>query len=162
MADNFEFPESALVRNSFTFRKMDLPPEVLLTKRSLLRWFCLSFGLISEKESRSTVLEVVDVLFDFLLAKKASPSTGDIQLEIKLRYNKEISEKLLRYHVNRLIDAGIVVRKKAKYHINNSPYGEQQNLKESFSHWVKKPVNETMDDIENVIAKLAESYGQNR
>ena len=139
---------------------MDLPPEVLLTKRSLLRWFCLSFGLLSEKESRSTVLEVVDVLFEFLLAQKATPSTIDIQTAIKEKYGKEISEKLLRYHVNRLIDAGIVVRKKAKYHINNSPYGEQQNMKESFSHWVKKPVNETMDDIENVISKLAESYSR--
>jgi hypothetical protein len=41
-------PESDFVRKTFTFRRMDLPPQVLLTKKSLLRWIALSMGLISE------------------------------------------------------------------------------------------------------------------
>ena len=70
-----QLPESELVRKTFILKKMDLPPSVQLTKRSLIRWFALSFGLISEKESRDTVLNVLDALFHFLLYKKQNPST---------------------------------------------------------------------------------------
>ncbi|HIH21332.1 MAG TPA: hypothetical protein HA222_01560, partial [Candidatus Diapherotrites archaeon] len=42
-----EFPEAELVRRVFVVREMDLPPQVLLTKRSLLRWFALASGMIS-------------------------------------------------------------------------------------------------------------------
>ena len=41
-----ELPEAGLVRKTITLREMDLPPEVKLTKKSLLRWFALSTGLI--------------------------------------------------------------------------------------------------------------------
>lgn len=152
------FPESELVRKTFTFRKMDLPPSIALTKRSLLRWFALSFGLISEQESRDTVLNVLDALFYFLLSKKQNPSTLDIQAHIAEKYHKKIGEKLLRYHINKLIALELLSRKSNRYCLNNSPYAEPNALEESFKHWVKQPVNQTMDDVEKVLGKLAESY----
>ena len=153
-----EFPESNLVRKTFIVRQMDLPPSVKLTKRSLLRWFALSFGLISSGESRSTVLLVLDALFSLLLTSKENPSTTDIQAFIKEKFQKKISEKLIRYHLNRLIDSGLVVRRKARYFINNNPYAEPNNLKESFVHWFKTPANTAMVDIENVLVSLSEAY----
>ena len=36
-----EHPESSLIRKEWIVRQMDLPPEVKLTRRSLLRWFAL-------------------------------------------------------------------------------------------------------------------------
>jgi len=60
-------PESEFVRKTFTIKRMDLPPSVQLTKRSLLRWFALSFGLISECESRDTVFNVLVAVFHFLV-----------------------------------------------------------------------------------------------
>jgi len=152
-----EFPESGLVRKTFIVKQMDLPPSVLLTRRSLLRWFALSFGLVSEKESRDTVLNVLDALFVFL-GKGQSPSTLDIQVYIGNKYHKKISEKLLRYHLNRLILLELLKRKQNRYFLNNSPSSEQGNIAESFNHWVKKPVNESLDSIASVLEKLSQSY----
>jgi len=153
-----ELPEANLVRKTFTVRQMDLPPSIQLTKRSLLRWFALSFGLISSRESRDTVFNVLDALFYFLLAKNQQPSTADLQMYIDKKYQKKISEKLLRYHLNRLLALQLLVRKRNRYLFNNAPYAEPGNLSESFSHWVKQPVNTTLDDIEKVLEKINESY----
>ncbi len=151
-------PEAGLVRKTFVIKKMDLPPSVQLTKRSLLRWFALSFGLLSEQESRDTALNVLDALFHFLLAKKQRPTTAELQAYIDSRYHKKISEKLLRYHLNKLIDLELLQRKSNRYFINNSPYAEPDSLQESFSYWIKQPANAAMDDIAKVLAKLSDSY----
>lgn len=154
------FPESSFVRNTFTIRKMDLPPSVQMTKRSMLRWFALSFGLLSEQESRATVLDVLDALFYFLMNKQQNPSTKDIQTFILDKTNKTVSEKLIRYHLRRLMEVNILLRKSNRYHFNNSPTAEPNNLKESFSHWIKTPVNESLSSIEGMIDKISDSYRQ--
>ncbi len=151
-------PESELVRKTFTIKRMDLPPSVQLTRRSLLRWFALSFGLISEKESRDTVLLVLDSLFFFLLKKGKNPATFDIQERIKSKYGRAVSEKLLRYHLNRLISLDLLKRKQNRYLLNSAPYAEKGNVVESFSHWVKRPVNDSLDDIARVLGTLSDSY----
>jgi len=151
-------PESELVRKSFTVKKMDFPPSVQLTKRSMLRWFAISFGLLSEQESRDTVLNVLDSLFYFLLSKKQNPSTIELQTYISDKYGKKISEKLLRYHLNRLIASEFVQRKRNRYFLNNNPFSEPDNLVESFNYWVKKPVNESLDGIGLVLEKIVSNY----
>jgi len=105
-------PESELVRKTFTFRKMDLPPQVLLTKKSLLRWFALSLGLISENESRSTLLEVLDAFFFFVFSKHESPSSKQVREFLAKNRNLDISEKLVRYHLNRLCELGFFSHEK--------------------------------------------------
>lgn len=153
-----QVPESELVRKTFTIKKMDLPPSVQLTKRSLLRWFALSFGLLSEQESRDTVLNVLDAVFHFLLARKKNPTTLELQAYIEAKYKKKISEKLLRYHLNRLISLELLQRKQNKYFLNSSPSGERNNVVDSFNHWIRKPVNESLDEIERVLGKISSSY----
>lgn len=153
-----QIPESELVRKTFTIKKMDLPPSVQLTKRSLLRWFALSFGLISERESRDTVLSVLDALFYFLLSKKQNPSTLELQDYIGNKYHKRVGEKLLRYHLNRLIALELLQRKRNRYFLNNSPSAEPNSIVESFNHWIRRPVNESLDDIEGVLSKISWAY----
>ena len=153
-----QHPESELVRKTFTLKQMDLPPSVQLTKRSMLRWFAMSFGLLSEQESRDTVLNVLDSLFYFLLFKKQNPSTIELQTYISDKYGKKISEKLLRYHLNRLIALEFVQRKRNRYFLNNNPSTEPDDLVESFNFWVKKPVNESLDGIGLVLGKISDSY----
>ncbi len=155
-----EFPESGLVRKTFTIRQMDLPPDVKLTRRSMLRWFALSFGLISEKESRDTVLNVLDALFSFLLEKHRAPSTKEIQKFISEKFQKRVSEKLLRYHLNKMIELGLIVRKKNKYELNHAPEGERGNISESFSYWIKMPINNSIENISSVLEQLKQSYGK--
>lgn len=154
-----EFPESELVRNSFTIRAMDLPPNIHLTRRGMLRWFALAFGLISENESRSTVLDVLDSVFYFNFNKKIQPTTIEIQEYLKEK-NKPVSDKLLRYHIKRFIDSGLIQRKKLRYHFMNSPYAEKTDVKAGFNHHVTGKITKTLSEIESVVEKLAENYRQ--
>ncbi len=151
-------PEVELIRKSFIIRKMDLPPGVKLTKKSLLRWFALAFGMVSEKDSRDTALNILDSLFYFLFSKKSNPSTVEIQNHLKDKHKMSISEKLLRYHLNKLIQWGFIIRKKNLYFLNPSPHADRLDLKESFSFWVRRDVVSSMDEIEEVLLLLNKSY----
>ena len=152
-----ELPEAELVKRTFVLRRMDLPPQVTMTRRSLLRWFALAFGLISEKESRSTILDVLDALFYFQISKGVEPTTEAI-LSLLKQKGKPISEKLLRYHLKRLIDLGFLQRKKLKHFFANSPYAEKNDLKAGFNYSITASVAESLADIEKVLEKLALSY----
>ena len=153
-----ELPEAGLVRKTITLREMDLPPEVKLTKKSLLRWFALSTGLISEKESRTTGLDILDALFYLQLSKNRQPTTQDIQQLIKSKRGREVSEKLIRYHLKRLIDLGFLRRKKNKYLFNNAPEGEMTDLRSSYQHWVSKNVLRSLENTEKVLEQLSKKY----
>lgn len=155
-----EFPESELVRRTFIIREMDLPPQVQLTKRSMLRWFALSFGLISEKESRSTVLEVLDSLFYFQFQKRADPTALEIIKHIKEKHSKTVSEKLLRYHLNRLMALNLLQRKSNRYSFNPSPYAERKDFKSAFNYWVREHLEKSLKDLEFVAGKLQDNYSK--
>lgn len=155
-----DFPEAELVRRVFVVREMDLPPQVQLTKRSMLRWFALASGMISEQESRSTVLEVLDSLFHFQFQKRIDPTALEIIKYIKEKHSKKVSEKLLRYHLNKLIALNLLQRKKTKYSFNPSPYAERKDLKASYNYWVREHLEKSLKDLEFVIGRLQENYSK--
>jgi predicted transcriptional regulator len=157
LAQDSEFPEAELVRKTFTVRKMDFPPNVALTRRAMLRWFALSIGLISEKESRSTILDVLDAFFFFQFSKQAEPTTNDLMAFLSEK-KLGVSEKLLRYHLKRMIDLGIIERKKLHYSFASSPHAEKSDARAGFSHNISSQVQESLNEIENVLGKLSESY----
>jgi hypothetical protein len=152
-------PESELIRREFIFRQIDLPSSVTLTKKSLLRWVALSLGLISPKETRDKGFLVFDALFTFLFTKKVSPTTLDIKDFIKEKSSVEMSEKLIRYHLNRVIELGIIQRDSLTYKLNPSPSSEQRDsLKESFNAWTKKQLEEEMKKISEALEKMQKMY----
>jgi hypothetical protein len=154
-------PEAEYIRKEFVVRQMDLPDSVKLTRKSLLRWCCLSLGLISPNESRDKALLVYDALFVYLFKKKTSPTTLDIQAVIKEKSSVEMSEKLIRYHLNRLIDLGIIVRDKTKYRINPSPDSEKRgSISESFTAWVKEPAEKDLSKISFSLESLQNLYAK--
>ncbi len=152
-----ELPEAEFVRASYTIRAMDLPPNVKLTKRSMLRWFALACGLISERESRSTILDVLDAFLYFQITKRAKPTTADIQLYLKSR-NVQISEKLLRYHIKRLITMNIIKRKNLRYTFAQAPHADQDNLCEGFAHNFSGSISSALKEIENGLERLIQNY----
>jgi hypothetical protein len=152
-----ELPESSLVRKTFVIRTMDFPPSIKLTRRSLLRWFALAFGLISEKESRTTVLDVLDAVF-YLNFSKESPTIPAIQSYIKRKHSRKISEKLLRYHLNRMKEFNLLVKRKQAYCFNPAPLAERDDLKASFNYYVTKNITETLANLEEVFSILCASY----
>lgn len=154
-----EFPEAELVKCAYTIRHMDLPPNIKMTKRSMLRWFALSFGLISERESRSTILDVLDSLFYLQFTKNIDPTSDDIQAFLKSK-SKKVSDKLLRYHLKRLCDMRLTHRRKLRYHFSYDPYSERHDLEAGFKHHISAPLNNCLKDIGEVLQKLGESYGR--
>ena len=152
-------PEAELVRKEIILRKMDFPESVALTKNSLMRWCCLSLGLISPKETRDMAFIAFDALFTFIFTKKQSPTTLEIQDYIKQKKNITMSEKLIRYHLNRLIELNIIQRKKNSYSINPSPSSEKRNsLKESFNAWVKKETESQLEETARALELLQKAY----
>lgn len=154
-------PEAELVRKEFTVRKIDYPKSIELTKNSLLRWVCLSLGLISKNESRDKGIIIIDAFFSLIFTKKINPSTLDIQEYIEKKTKVKLSEKLIRYHINRLIELELFTRKNNKYYINPSPNSEDRNaLSESYETWVKKSIEKELLVTKNAIEKLQKSYNK--
>jgi hypothetical protein len=152
-------PEAELVRKEFFVREMDFPTSISLTKKSLLRWCALSLGLISKNESRDKAIAILDLLFTFLFTKKINPTTLDIQDELEKKYKIKTSEKLIRYHLNRLIDLNVIERKNNKYYINPSKESEdRKSLAQSYNSWVKKQIEKEMDKTSIALEKLQKSY----
>lgn len=155
-------PESEWVRSSLFLRALDFPPEAGLTKTGQLRWLCLSLGLLSEHESRDTVLEVLDGILTLVVQRKESPSTAELSAWIEGHSKKPVSEKLLRYHVNRFIEMGLLVRKNQRLFLNQSPEGARFDLVDAFSFGVKRPAADTLNQIEKVLEKLSAHYAKKR
>ncbi|MEI7960863.1 MAG: hypothetical protein WCI04_00860 [archaeon] len=154
-------PEAELIRKEYILRQIDFGASVALTKKSLLRWCCLSLGLISPNETREKGFLVFDALFYFLFTKKQSPTTLEIRDYIKEKSSIEMSEKLIRYHLNRVIELGVIQRTGLTYSINPSPTSDQRNsLKEAFNEWTKKSVEKELSTISNALEKLQKSYEQ--
>ncbi|MFH1225127.1 MAG: winged-helix domain-containing protein [Candidatus Diapherotrites archaeon] len=152
-----EFPEAALVRSAFTIREMDFPPEIAMTKRSLLRWFALSSGLISERESRSTILDVLDALFCMQITHAKEPTSNEIRLFMDER-GKKISDKLLRYHLKRMHDLGLIHRKRLRYSFAHAPNADRSDLKAGFNHNITRKVHASLAATENAFERLGMSY----
>ncbi len=152
-----EFPEAEFVRKTFIIRQMDFPPEVSLTKRSLVRWFALGFGLISERESRSTILDVLDSLFHFQLSKKSAPTTLELLSHLK-GSQKKIDEKLLRYHLKRLVDVGLLERRKGRLSFATDPHADRNDIVKGFQHNVGLPLQESLNRLSLALGKISEKY----
>lgn len=151
-------PEAEFVRRTFILKEVDLPPQVRMTKRSLLRWFALSAGLLSEQESRQTILDVLDALLYFQLSKKTSPTTIELQEYILQKTGQPISDKLLRYHLKRLLDSHFLIREKQKYKFNPSPHSEPHDVSASFNYWIGQGVQKSAQNIENALQDLQKTY----
>ena len=154
-------PEAELIRKEYILRQIDFGSSVTLTKKSLLRWCCLSMGLISPNETREKGFLVFDALFAYLFTKKQSPTTLELRDFIKEKNSVEMSEKLIRYHLNRVIELGIIQRTGLTYSINPSPTSDARNsLKEAFNAWTKKQVETELVTISEALEKLQKSYEQ--
>ncbi len=112
-------------------RELQLPHEVELTKKSLVRWLALSLGLISPNESRTLMLDVLEALL-FFHAKKEEPSIHDIFEKLgEIRKNEGVNPKAVRYHLLQLKNKGIISRKKGKYSFSLNPQNQSGDLGEA-------------------------------
>ena len=81
-------PESRLIKSEITLRELALPDDILLAKKSLIRWVALSLGMILPNESRTLILDIIDVLFEFHV-KNEKPTTKDIIAMLEKKTKKK-------------------------------------------------------------------------
>ncbi|VVB73211.1 Uncharacterised protein [uncultured archaeon] len=102
-----ELPEAKLIRSEVLLRDMQLTDDVKLARKSLVRWLALSLGLITPRESRQSVLQLLEALLYYHLKERREPNYQDIQDFLKTQ-NVEMNEKTVRYHLTQLKKAGVI------------------------------------------------------
>ena len=109
-----EIPEASLIQTEIVLREMLLTDEVKMTRKSLVRWLALSLGLISPKESRQSVLTLLEALLFYHLKEKKGPNYNDV-IEYFKQQSVEMNEKTLRYHITQLRKAGVLEDERSTY-----------------------------------------------
>jgi hypothetical protein len=122
-------PESELIRNEYVIRDMQLLGEVKLTKNGLIRYICLSLGLINPNESRVLIFDIMQALIEFHF-EEIEPDINQLMEKInKIRENKKPAQiKAVRYHLFQLKKRGIIERKNGKYRFSLPPLAENKDL----------------------------------
>jgi len=147
-------PESKLIRSELTIRELALPDDVLIARKSLIRWLALSLGLILPNESRRLLLDILEALFEFHVRNEA-PTTKDIVARIEAATREKQNEKAVYYHLLRLKNMGILVRKKGRYYLGD---GETRNLREIFKQFYARKAESAFDGIGTALEKLENGY----
>ena len=147
-------PESRLIKSELTIRELSLPDDVLLAKKSLLRWVALSLGMILPNESRMLMLDILDVIFEFHV-KGNAPTTKDIIARLEEKTKNKQNPKAIYYHLQRMKDSGVLTRKKGRYHLGE---GEEKSLKEVFRSIYRKKTDIAFSKIEIALEKLESGY----
>jgi len=147
-------PESRLIRSEFTLRELSLPDDVLLARKSLVRWLALSLGMIMPNESRKLLLDILEVLLEAHV-KNETPTTKDILARLEELTKSKQNPKAVYYHLQRLKDFGILRRKKGRYSLGE---GEGKSLKETFRHFYLDKTDSAFGNIAAALDKLENGY----
>ena len=147
-------PESRLIQSELTIRELSLPDDVLLARKSLLRWLALSLGMIAPNESRVLLLDILDVLLEFHV-KNESPTTKDIVARLEEKNKSKQNPKAVYYHLQRLMSAGVLTRKKGRYYLGE---GDEKNLKDVFRSIYLKKTDHAFSKIGKALEKLESGY----
>jgi predicted transcriptional regulator len=147
-------PESRLIQSELTIRELSLPDDVLLARKSLIRWLALSLGMIAPNESRTLLLDILDVLFEFHV-KDENPTTKDILARLEEKSKSAQNPKAVYYHLQRLMNAGVLNRKKGRYCLGE---GDEKNLREVFHSIYMKKADQSFTKIGKALEKLETGY----
>ncbi len=156
-----EMPESSLIRGEVTVRELQLSEDVKLTRKGLVRWLALSLGLISPKESRTGLLEVLEALLFFHFRKKdahSEPDIHDILAKIKEIRKAEPNPKAVRYHLLQLKKLGIIETKKRKYRFVLAPMQENEELSAALSHVYRQRMESSFEKMKKALSMLEKTY----
>ncbi len=80
----------------------------------ILKWFCTVFGLSSSEDAFDSIEE--QILENF--TKAAYENRGLSSSELKL--NTDLARSTVIYHLNRFIDAGLLIKRGRKYYLRAS------------------------------------------
>jgi DNA-binding PadR family transcriptional regulator len=147
-------PESRLIKSELILREMSLPSDVLLARKSLVRWLALSLGLILPNESRTLLLDVLDALLYFHV-KGESPTTRDILGRLEAETGAKPNPKAVYYHLLRLKNSGLLARRKGRYSLSEE---EEKGLSQLFRDFYFRKADSAFGNIDTALKKLQDGY----
>ena len=147
-------PESRLIKSELIIRELALPDDVKLARKSLIRWIALSLGLVLPNESRKRLLDVLEALIYFHV-KKESPTTKDIIAKVQEITGKQPYEKAVYYHLLKLKESGLIVRKKGIYSFGDVPGKRLHEIVRDF--YVLK-MSHIFKNLDEAVMKLEDGY----
>lgn len=146
-------PEAKLIKSEIVVRELSLPDDVLLARKSIVRWLALSLGLIMPNESRTLLLDIFDVLLEFQM-NNVSPTTKEIIDRLEENGEKQ-NPKAVYYHLQKLTNAGILTRKKGKYYFGD---GDGKKVSDVFRDFYKSKTESAFGNIEKALKRLENSH----
>lgn len=152
-------PEAELILSETTLRDLQLTREVKLAKKSLVRWLALACGLISPKESRKTLIDLLEAVMELQLKDRVDPEVPEViekMAGIDAKYREK--EKAIRYHLLQLQNMGLLERNKGKYHFAVAPFAEKKDVAASFEHAYKKKIEVSLAKIKEALKQLEQLY----
>ncbi|MCX8197751.1 MAG: hypothetical protein N3F07_00950 [Candidatus Micrarchaeota archaeon] len=155
-----QMPESALIRGECLVRDLQLTEDVKLTRKGLVRYLALSLGLISPRESRTGLLEVLEALLALHYQMRQGGSEPDIhQILEKVRQVKkaEPNPKAVRYHLLQLKKLGLIESKRRKYRFVLAPQQENDDLAEALAHIYRQRMETSFEKIRKALSLFEKS-----
>jgi len=152
-----EIPEARLIQGEVTLRDLSLTRDVMMTRKSLVRWVALAAGLISPNESRKTLIDLLEVLFAFQLGEGKDPTIHDI-MEGMRGLNPRHKEKAVRYHLFQLKRKGFLSRAKGRYFFVVPPFSEKGDLAASFEHALRQKGDVALAKLRDALKALKGFY----
>ncbi|MCK4327217.1 MAG: hypothetical protein KAW41_01945 [Candidatus Diapherotrites archaeon] len=144
-------PEKELIKREYTVRGMRLPNETKLTRQSLLRWLCLSLGLLSPDESRQSVLPIMDSFLELQFS-------GQKPTVAELSEKSGQPEKAVRYHMHRLMAMGLAQEEKRHYSFVLDSSSDSLSLPKTFREHYAESLLASLFSIEGALKELQRSY----
>ncbi len=142
-------PEAKHVINEITVRKLTLSDE-LMSRKALIRWLALSLGLISERESRTLILPILEKSLE--LSEKNDKFTSKELIDAVKGMSPEYKEKAIRYHISQLKKKGILFELNREYYLGDPSKGKSPE--ERLRSFYIEEVKQVFESIEHVFKKL--------
>lgn len=101
----------------------------------VIRWFCAALGLSNGRDDISIEEQI---LRDFMFA----PQKGDGLASSELEFDRQLPRSTVIYHLNRFIDAGILVKKGRKYYLRAN---EMSKIIEEIEYDINREMQRMLD-----------------
>ena len=153
-----ELPESKLIKSEIVLRDMDLSDDVKMTRKALVRWLALSLGLISKKESRRSVLLILEALLYYHLKDKKEPNYQDLT-DYFSKEGQTLNEKTIRYHLTQLRKAGVIEEDRGVYRFSGFQF---DNLPSAMEQTYQKRAYMAFFNIKQAMQLLQNMYDEGK
>ena len=139
-------PEKSLIKKEMLFRVLYPDSSIKLSKQSTIRFILLSLGLIYPNETRTSIIEVFEIILD-----KHLKGEGFTAFEIIEKLKGKVDEKTVYYHLKRLSDINLISKKEGEYFLGD---GFEKDLVRIIEKIYKNHLDEMLSSIKEAYLSL--------